>query len=125
MAPNGCGDTGRAAGFGSPRDTGYSERRPDSKNSAMTIADLDQGGTGLPDRDYYLKTGEKDVALRNQYVAHVQKMFELIGVEPAEAARKAQAVLALETKLAQGALDRVSRRDPSPGEPSPSVPSAD
>ncbi|MEQ1947676.1 MAG: M13 family metallopeptidase [Bryobacteraceae bacterium] len=85
---------------------------PDSKNSSLNIADLDQGGLGLPDRDYYLKTGEKDIDLRNKYVAHVQKMFELIGVAPAEAAKKAQAVLAIETKLAQGSLDRVSRRDP-------------
>ncbi|MEQ1886232.1 MAG: M13 family metallopeptidase [Bryobacteraceae bacterium] len=85
---------------------------PDSKNSSMNIADLDQGGLGLPDRDYYLKTGEKDIDLRNKYVAHVQKMFELIGVAPADAAKRAQAVLAMETKLAQGSLDRVSRRDP-------------
>ena len=85
---------------------------PDSKNSTMNIADLDQGGLGLPDRDYYLKTGEKDIELRNKYVAHVQKMFELIGIAPADAAKKAQAVLAIETKLAQGSLDRVSRRDP-------------
>jgi len=85
---------------------------PDAKNSSITIADLDQGGLGLPDRDYYLKTGEKDIELRSKYVAHVQKMFELMGVAPDEAAKKAQAVLAVETKLAQGSLDRVSRRDP-------------
>jgi len=85
---------------------------PDSKNSVQMIADLDQGGIQLPDRDYYLKTDEKSVQLRNQYVAHVQKMFELVGTKPEEAARKAQTVLALETQLARGSLDRVSRRDP-------------
>lgn len=85
---------------------------PDAKNSSQMIADLDQGGLGLPDRDYYLKTDEKSVELRKQYVAHVQKMFQLIGVAPAEAARRAQAVLAIETELAKGSLDRVARRDP-------------
>jgi len=86
---------------------------PDAKNSQQMIGDLDQGGLGLPDRDYYLKTDDKSVELRRQYVAHVQKMFELIGVPAEEAARHAQAVLAIETELAKGSLDRVSRRDPS------------
>jgi endothelin-converting enzyme/putative endopeptidase len=86
---------------------------PDAKNSKEMIGDLDQGGMGLPDRDYYLKTDEKSVELRRQYVAHVQKMFELTGVPDAEAARRAEAVLAIETELAKGALDRVARRDPS------------
>jgi putative endopeptidase len=86
---------------------------PDAKNSSQMIADLDQGGLGLPDRDYYLKTDEKSVELRKQYLGHVQKMFELIGVAPAEAERRAQAVMAIETELAKGSLDRVARRDPT------------
>ena len=86
---------------------------PDAKNSSQMIADLDQGGLGLPDRDYYSKTDEKSVELRKQYVAHVQKMFELIGVAPADAERRAQAVMAIETELAKGSLDRVARRDPT------------
>ena len=52
---------------------------PDAKNSTQMIADVDQGGLGLPDRDYYLKTDPKSVKLREQYVAHVQKMLELSG----------------------------------------------
>ena len=53
---------------------------PDAKNSAMVIADLDQGGLGLPDRDYYLKTDEKSGwTSASKYVAHVQKMLELAG----------------------------------------------
>jgi putative endopeptidase len=85
---------------------------PDAKNSTQMIADLDQGGLGLPDRDYYFKTDEKSVDLREKYVAHVQKMFELAGVKPEDAARQAKAVLEIETALAKGSLDRVSRRDP-------------
>ena len=52
---------------------------PDAKDSMMEIAGTDQGGLGLPDRDYYLKTDDKSVELRKQYVAHVAKMFELMG----------------------------------------------
>jgi putative endopeptidase len=84
----------------------------DAKNSAQVIAVMDQGGLGLPDRDYYLKTDEKSVELRNQYLAHVQTMFGLLGSPAAEAQKKAATVLAIETELAKGSLDRVSRRDP-------------
>jgi putative endopeptidase len=86
---------------------------PDSKNSAQTIANADQGGLGLPDRDYYLKDDAKSVKLREQYLAHMQKMLELAGQSPALAAAGAQAVLRIETDLAKGSLDRVARRDPS------------
>ena len=84
----------------------------DAKDSTHVIAAMDQGGLGLPDRDYYLKTDEKSVDLRNKYVAHVQTVFGLLGSPAAEAQKKAAAVLAIETELAKGSLDRVSRRDP-------------
>jgi putative endopeptidase len=86
---------------------------PDAKNSMQMIADADQGGLGLPDRDYYLKTDAKSVKLREQYLAHVQKMLELAGEPAAKAASDAQAVLRIETDLAKGSLDRVARRDPN------------
>ena len=85
---------------------------PDLKNSSMDIADIDQGGLGLPDRDYYLNTDSRSVQLREKYLAHVQKMLELIGEPTIKAASDAQAILQLETALAKGSLDRVSRRDP-------------
>ena len=85
----------------------------DAKDSTQVIGDLDQGGLGLPDRDYYLKTDAKSVELRKKYVAHVAKMFELTGSAPADAAKKADAVMALETALAKGSMDVVSRRDPN------------
>jgi endothelin-converting enzyme/putative endopeptidase len=85
---------------------------PDFKNSRMNIAEVDQGGLGLPDRDYYLKTDTRSVELRKQYQAHVQKMFELLGVGVDRARQNAQTVLDLETALAKGSLDRVSRRNP-------------
>jgi putative endopeptidase len=84
----------------------------DPKDSAQEIAGLDQGGLGLPDRDYYLKTDQKSVEQRNAYVAHVAKMFELLGSSPTDAAKKAQVVMAIETALANGSFDLVTRRDP-------------
>ena len=73
---------------------------------------VDQGGTSPPDRDYYLKDDPKNKEVREQYVAHMTKMFELAGDAHDAAATEAQAVLTLETKLASAQLDRVARRDP-------------
>jgi putative endopeptidase len=86
---------------------------PDAKDSTHMIADADQGGLGLPDRDYYLRTDAKSVQLRDEYVAHVQKMLELAGEPSAQAANDAKAVLHIETELAKASLTRVARRDPT------------
>ncbi len=86
---------------------------PDAKNSTQMIADADQGGLGLPDRDYYLRTDPKSAKLRDQYVAHVEQMLELAGESTTQATAHAQAVLRIETELAKGSLDRVARRDPN------------
>src|SRR5579864_6940621 len=84
----------------------------DFKDATQVIAEADQGGLGLPDRDYYLKTDAKSAEIRDKYVAHVQRMLELAG-EPADRAKAdAQTVMKIETDLAKGSLDRVSRRDP-------------
>ena len=85
----------------------------DFKNSMLVIAQADQGGLGLPDRDYYFKDDAKSVQLRNQYVEHVQKMLELLGERPEKAASDAQAVMRFETGLAKGSLELVARRDPN------------
>jgi endothelin-converting enzyme/putative endopeptidase len=84
----------------------------DFKNASMMIAEVDQGGLGLPDRDYYFKDDPKSVELREKYVAHVQKMFQLLGDSPEKAAAEAKVVMDIETGLAKGALDQTSRRDP-------------
>jgi putative endopeptidase len=85
---------------------------PDFKDSTRMIADVGQGGLGLPDRDYYLNTDERSVKIRNEYVAHVQKMLELAGEPAAQSAAEAQAILRLETGLAKASLSRVALRDP-------------
>jgi predicted metalloendopeptidase len=84
----------------------------DPHDANQEIANTDQGGLGLPDRDYYLKTDAKSVELRNGYLAHVQKMFELLGDKPELAAAEAKTVLRIETSLANGSMTRVERRDP-------------
>jgi endothelin-converting enzyme/putative endopeptidase len=84
----------------------------DYKDSTQVIAEADQGGLGLPDRDYYLKDDPESRNLRKAYVAHVAKIFELLGDKPADAATEAATVLRIETVLAQGQMTRVERRDP-------------
>jgi len=84
----------------------------DFRDANQVIADADQGGLGLPDRDYYTKDDDKSQQLRQQYLAHVQKMFELLGDKPDTAASEAQTVMRIETALAKGSMTRVERRDP-------------
>jgi putative endopeptidase len=84
----------------------------DLKDSNATLMNVDQGGTSLPDRDYYLKDDPKNKEIRDRYVAHMARMFELAGDAHEAAASQAQAVLVLETRLARAQLDRVGRRDP-------------
>jgi putative endopeptidase len=85
----------------------------DQKDSTQQIGAVDQGGLGLPDRDYYLNQDERSKTLRAQYVAHVTKMFELLGDTPEKAATEAQNVMTVETALAKGSMPRVDRRNPA------------
>ena len=81
----------------------------DDKNSDEYILNLYQGGLGLPDESYY--RDEKFAPVRDQYVDHIAKMFELAGLpEPADSAR---AIMAVETDLAKSHWDRVKSRDDS------------
>ena len=84
----------------------------DDKDSNREIAQLAQGGLGLPERDYYLRTDEKSKELRVKYVAHVLRMLEFTGYTPESAQTGADAVLRIETALAQGSLTQVVLRDP-------------
>jgi putative endopeptidase len=84
----------------------------DFKNASQIIAQVDQGGLGMPDRDYYFKDDPKSVELRKKYVEHVTKMFVLLGDDESKATAEAKVVMDIETGLAKGALDQTSRRDP-------------
>jgi putative endopeptidase len=85
----------------------------DLQDAANAIANVDQAGLGLPDRDYYLKTDPSSVALRAKYVAAIEKTFAAAGQPAEQAAADAAAVLSIETSLATAMLDRVKRRDPA------------
>jgi putative endopeptidase len=84
----------------------------DAKNSDMEIAQLRQGGLGLPNRDYYLNDDDKSKKLREQYVQHVSTMLQLAGDTPEAADAGAQAVLKLETVLATNSLSPEVLRNP-------------
>jgi len=82
----------------------------DPKDAEHYIMHLYQGGLSLTDRDDYLVDESQE--MRDKYVEHVAKMFELTGTPAEEAALKAQGILALEKQLAENSMSRVERRDP-------------
>jgi predicted metalloendopeptidase len=86
--------------------------RQDAKDSRRYLAQLFQGGLGLPDRDYYFRDDERSKAQREAYSAHVATMFRLAGEAPAEAGRLAAVVMDLETAIAGAHMTLVERRDP-------------
>lgn len=85
----------------------------DLDDAAKVVASLDQGGLGLPDRDYYFKDDDKSADTRQQYLEYIQKMFTLTGEDAKVAGDHAKVVLAMERALARNSMDLVMRRDPA------------
>jgi len=85
----------------------------DPKNSATVIAQVSQGGLGLPDRDYYFRTDDKSAAQRDAYRAANAKLLAWSGMPETDARRAADAAFQLETALAESSLSRVQMRDPA------------
>jgi len=85
----------------------------DAKSSTTYLATLNQGGLGLPDRDYYTKADAKSAGLRAGYLKHVTAQLTLLGETPEAAAAHAATIMALETRLAKACLTRVEQRDPN------------
>lgn len=81
----------------------------DSKNPQRYISYFYQSGLGLPDRDYYFRDDEKSILVRNEYVSHITKMYDLAGWPNGEKA--AQEIMALETEIAEGHWTRVENRN--------------
>ena len=86
---------------------------PDLHDATRSVANLDQGGLGLPDRDYYLNNDAKSVETRQRYLEHVQKMLQLLGDAPPAASANAKVVMDIETSLANASMDRAERRNPA------------
>jgi endothelin-converting enzyme/putative endopeptidase len=84
----------------------------DPDNSEQVIADLDQGGLGLPDRDYYTKEDAKSKEIRARYLQHAQAVFQLLGDTPEAAKKNADTVMRMETALAKASWTRVEQRNP-------------
>lgn len=80
-------------------------------NSSINSCYLTPGGLGLGDRDYYIKSDTKSKEIRGQYVDHITRMLQFLGDEEVEARKQAEAILALETKLAIPRYDKVQSRD--------------
>jgi putative endopeptidase len=95
---------GVAAGFDFDAD-------PDAKDSTRYIAELNQSGLGMDDRDYYFLDDERSKKLREGYLKHVENMFRLAGAAPEAAQAAARTVIAMETELARGSMTALERRD--------------
>jgi putative endopeptidase len=90
---------------------GFGEQQ-DYKDATRQIAVIEQGGLGLPERDYYLRTGDEAEKTRQQYVQHITNMLKLMGEPEAKAASDAKSIMQLETALAKNSMDVTSQRDP-------------
>lgn len=99
----GPGGGGALFGFGA---------QPDLHDASVEVAQVVQGGLGLPDRDYYIKDDAKSQETRTKYQEHLARMFKLLGDDDATAQKEAQAVVKIETQLADAAFERVKMRDP-------------
>ena len=84
----------------------------DAKDSNAMIGQADQGGLGLPEKDYYFRDDEKAKDTRKHYVEHLVRVLGMLGVAPSEARSRAEAAMRLETELAKVSLDVTARRDP-------------
>jgi len=84
---------------------------PDFKDSGNVIAYVGQGGLGLPEKGYYFD--ESQANIRDAYVAYIEQLLALSGVDAAQAKEQARAVMDFETRLAKASLSRIELRDPA------------
>jgi putative endopeptidase len=84
----------------------------DARNSRMNIANIYQGGLGLPDRDYYVNNDPRSQQIREKYVLLIKNMFKLAGFNETDAIKDAGMVMEIETRLAKASSTRIERRDP-------------
>jgi putative endopeptidase len=103
---------GELAAEGSPAPLFRFNVRQDEKDSTKQIAEVGQAGLTLPDRDYYIKDTARFKKIREQYLAHMTRMFTLAGDAPEKAEKEAATVMEIETALATSSTDRTELRDP-------------
>ena len=100
----------RTAGIGSPM-FGFGIAQ-DRKNVNKYLPSLGQGGTTLPDRDYYLKDDARSVKIREAYMTYMTTLFGLTGSTADAAKQKAATVLSIEKQFAAAQMSRLEMRDP-------------
>jgi len=103
---------GVGAGFGPGGLPFRLGAEPDHDQSSMNIGEVTQGGLGLPERDFYFRTDPKSSAIRDAYVTYIAKTLQRTGDDEATAKKNADAILKLETALADSSMTRVAMRDP-------------
>ena len=84
----------------------------DAKDSKNNLVSIGQGGLSLGQRDYYLDTDEKTTDIRAKYQQHLVRMFQLFGNSEADAQRKMNDVMEIETRLAKAFKSATEMRDP-------------
>lgn len=84
----------------------------DKKNSSMIITQLNQGGLGLPNRDYYSGEDSRSTEVRNKYLSYITRMFEISGTNTESAKKIAHTVIKIETRLANASLTLLEQRNP-------------
>ena len=100
----------RVSGSGAPL-FGFSVGQ-DRKNVEVMIPQLSQGGTTLPDRDYYLKNDGRNGQIQEAYKKYIATLFSLVGSTPEAATKNADIIFKLEKQLAEAQMSRVEMRDP-------------
>jgi putative endopeptidase len=85
----------------------------DSKHPDVNIASFYQGGTSLPDRDYYLKDDARTLKIQTAYKQYIVNLFTFTGAETKQAVKNAETIFGIETKLAKAQLSRTELRDPN------------
>jgi putative endopeptidase len=84
----------------------------DRKNVERMMPQLSQGGTSLPDRDYYLKTEGRNQQIQDAYKKYITTLFTLTGTTESDAKQNAETIFALEKQMANAQMSRVEMRDP-------------
>ena len=88
-------------------------QQPDYNDVSHVVGSIDQGGLGMPSRDYYLKSDPETKTIRDKYVALMVALLKMDGTSAAVAASDVAALLRLETAMASAQMDNISRRDPA------------
>ena len=77
----------------------------------MNIVSIGQGGLGMGTRDYYLNNDAQTVKVRDAYKTYMKNLFKMVGNDEATAAKKVEAIMAIETRIAKASYSNVQLRD--------------